>query len=149
MRGVLQRSLRHSLAGARRTYHATVLPSLISTAAPEFKAKADAMDALIADFEAKVAATRLGGGGKAAERMRSKGKKLPRERRVRIPRSVCVQSFIWFLCSCYTGLLSSWTRTRRSLSSPSWRRTMSTQIMYLAPVLYPVLGASLVGNVSL
>jgi 3-methylcrotonyl-CoA carboxylase beta subunit len=38
------------------------------------------MDALVADYEAKVAAARLGGGAKAAERMRSKGKKLPRER---------------------------------------------------------------------
>ena len=40
------------------------------------------MDALVADFEAKVATARLGGGAKAAERMRSKGKKLPRERSV-------------------------------------------------------------------
>jgi len=38
------------------------------------------MDALVADFERKTAAARLGGGSKAAERMRSKGKKLPRER---------------------------------------------------------------------
>lgn len=38
------------------------------------------MDALVADFEAKTATARLGGGVKAAERMRSKGKKLPRER---------------------------------------------------------------------
>ncbi|KAJ3524577.1 hypothetical protein NM688_g8536 [Phlebia brevispora] len=80
MRGALQRSLRHSWAGARRAYHATVLPSLISNASPEFKAKAEAMDALVADFESKVAAARLGGGPKAAERMRGKGKKLPRER---------------------------------------------------------------------
>jgi len=40
------------------------------------------MDALVADFEAKTAAARLGGGAKAAERMKSKGKKLPRERLV-------------------------------------------------------------------
>ena len=43
------------------------------------------MDELVADFEAKVAAARLGGGAKAAERMRSKGKKLPRERSVLHP----------------------------------------------------------------
>lgn len=42
------------------------------------------MDTLVADFEAKVAAARLGGGAKAAERMRSKGKKLPRERQVAV-----------------------------------------------------------------
>ncbi|KAJ7228336.1 carboxyl transferase [Mycena pura] len=63
-----------------RTYHATVLPSLVSIASPEFVAKAEAMDALVADIDAKMAATRLGGGAKAAERFRSKGKKLPRER---------------------------------------------------------------------
>ncbi|EIW82276.1 carboxyl transferase [Coniophora puteana RWD-64-598 SS2] len=61
-------------------YHASVLPSLISTASPEFKAKAEAMDSLVADLEAKAAQARLGGGQKAADRMRSKGKKLPRER---------------------------------------------------------------------
>ncbi|KAF8204752.1 carboxyl transferase domain-containing protein [Pholiota molesta] len=45
----------------------SVLPSLISTATPEFQAKAKAMDELTA---------RQGGGAKAAERMRSKGKRL-------------------------------------------------------------------------
>ena len=90
MRAALQRSLRHGVAGAlprarhtaSRAYHASVLPSLISTTSPEFTEKAQSMDALIADFEAKVAAARQGGGAKAAERMRSKGKKLPRERQV-------------------------------------------------------------------
>jgi 3-methylcrotonyl-CoA carboxylase beta subunit len=38
------------------------------------------MDQVVADLEAKLAAARVGGGAKAAERMRSKGKKLPRER---------------------------------------------------------------------
>ncbi|KAJ7774113.1 carboxyl transferase [Mycena olivaceomarginata] len=61
-------------------YHASVLPSLVSTASPEFAAKAEAMDALVADLEAKLANVRLGGGAKAAERFRGKGKKLPRER---------------------------------------------------------------------
>lgn len=38
------------------------------------------MDDVVADLESKLAEVRLGGGAKAAERMRSKGKKLPRER---------------------------------------------------------------------
>ncbi|KAF8213864.1 carboxyl transferase domain-containing protein [Mycena galopus ATCC 62051] len=51
----------------RRPYHATVLPSLQSRA----------MDALVADLEAKIANARLGGGPKAVERHRSKGKNSP------------------------------------------------------------------------
>ena len=38
------------------------------------------MDEVVADLEAKLATAREGGGAKAAERMRNKGKKLPRER---------------------------------------------------------------------
>lgn len=38
------------------------------------------MDELVRDLEEKTKQARLGGGEKAAERMRSKGKKLPRER---------------------------------------------------------------------
>ena len=38
------------------------------------------MDALVEDLESKLAAARQGGGSKAAARMRSKGKLLPRER---------------------------------------------------------------------
>jgi len=38
------------------------------------------MDHVVADLDTKLAAAREGGGAKAAERMRSKGKKLPRER---------------------------------------------------------------------
>lgn len=38
------------------------------------------MDALVKDLEAKLETARAGGGQKAAERMRTKGKKLPRER---------------------------------------------------------------------
>ncbi|KAG6910978.1 hypothetical protein DXG01_006032 [Tephrocybe rancida] len=38
------------------------------------------MDELVSDVEAKMAKARAGGSAKAAERMRSKGKKLPRER---------------------------------------------------------------------
>jgi len=41
------------------------------------------MDTLINDVEAKMAEVRQGGGPKAANRMRSQGKKLPRERYVR------------------------------------------------------------------
>ena len=87
MRGALQRSFQRGLrlAGVRRTYHATVLPSLVSTTSPEFKAKAEAMGAVVSEFESTVAEARLGGGTKAAERMRGKGKKLPRER--------CVDAF--------------------------------------------------------
>ncbi|KAI0029576.1 carboxyl transferase [Vararia minispora EC-137] len=65
--------------GARR-YNVSVLPSLVSTSSPEFQAKARAMEKLIAEFDEKTAKVRLGGGAKAAERMISKGKKLPRER---------------------------------------------------------------------
>jgi 3-methylcrotonyl-CoA carboxylase beta subunit len=67
-----------TLVFTRRAYH--VLPSLLSTSSPEFIAKSEAMDALVADLDAKMAEARLGGGLKATERMRAKGKKLPRER---------------------------------------------------------------------
>jgi len=43
------------------------------------------MDEVVADLEAKLAKAREGGGAKAAERMRNKGKKLPRERYVPFP----------------------------------------------------------------
>ncbi|KZT12894.1 carboxyl transferase [Laetiporus sulphureus 93-53] len=66
--------------GPQRTYHSSVLPSLFSTSTPDFQAKAEAMDALVADVDAKMATVRLGGGEKAAQRMRNAGKKLPRER---------------------------------------------------------------------
>jgi 3-methylcrotonyl-CoA carboxylase beta subunit len=38
------------------------------------------MDQVVADLDAKLGAAREGGGAKAAERMRGRGKKLPRER---------------------------------------------------------------------
>ncbi|KAI0253491.1 carboxyl transferase [Lactifluus subvellereus] len=70
-----------AIAPSARPYHAaSVLPSLVSTASPEFQARAKAMDQVVADLEAKLAQAREGGGAKAAERMHSKGKKLPRER---------------------------------------------------------------------
>ena len=43
------------------------------------------MDEVVADLEAKLAKAREGGGAKAAERMRNKGKKLPRERCLPFP----------------------------------------------------------------
>lgn len=80
MRSVIQNSLRHGIFSARRPYHASVLSSLISPSSPEFIAKADAMDSLVREIENETAIARQGGGPKAIERMRSKGKKLPRER---------------------------------------------------------------------
>ncbi|KAF8756373.1 Carboxyl transferase domain [Rhizoctonia solani] len=65
----------------RRSVHdASRLPSLLSTTSPDFVEKAEAMDALVSKYEELVGAAREGGGAKAQERMRSKGKKTPRER---------------------------------------------------------------------
>lgn len=80
MRPFLQKSLHRTLFSPQRRYHASVLPSLVSTSSPEFVAKAAAMDELVKSIDEKMATARRGGGQKAAERMRSKGKKLPRER---------------------------------------------------------------------
>ncbi|KAF8812209.1 carboxyl transferase [Phlegmacium glaucopus] len=81
MRSLLQRSLWRSLSyHQHRAYHGAVLSSLVPTSSPEFIAKAKAMDELVKDLEAKMATARQGGGQKAAERMRAKSKKLPRER---------------------------------------------------------------------
>jgi 3-methylcrotonyl-CoA carboxylase beta subunit len=80
MRAVIQRTIPITLRAVRRAYHASVLPSNVRTSSPEFLLKAEAMDALVANVEAKLAEARLGGGAKAAERMRARGKKLPRER---------------------------------------------------------------------
>ena len=81
MRSLFQRSLSRSLSSNHsRAYHAAVLPSHVSTSSPEFMTKAAAMDELVRDLEAKMATARQGGGTKSAERMRAKGKRLPRER---------------------------------------------------------------------
>lgn len=81
MQSFLQKAVPRTLAASsRRAYHASVLPNLVSTSSPEFQAKAASMDELVSDLEAKMAQARQGGGSKAAERMRSKEKKLPRER---------------------------------------------------------------------
>ena len=77
---MFQRSLWRPLSSNSRAYHAAVLSSHVSTSSPEFMAKATAMDELVRDLEIKMATARQGGGTKAAERMRAKGKKLPRER---------------------------------------------------------------------
>lgn len=58
------------------------------------------MDALVKDLEEKLAAARQGGGPRAAERMRSKGKKLPRERYVFVTFLVR-RALIRYHCSCY------------------------------------------------
>lgn len=79
MRSLIHKSVRTTLRSLR-SYHASALPSIVSTSSPEFKAKAAAMDNLVKDLEEKMSAARQGGGTKAAERMRSKGKLLPRER---------------------------------------------------------------------
>ena len=63
-----------------RTYHASVLPPLVSTLSSDFKSKAQAMDELVSDLEAQLAVSRQGGGEKARSRMKEKGKLLPRER---------------------------------------------------------------------
>ena len=64
----------------RRFYHPSVLPSIVSRSSSEFQEKARSMDALVEDLESKLAVARQGGGAKAAARMKSKGKLLPRER---------------------------------------------------------------------
>ncbi|KAJ1306010.1 hypothetical protein OPQ81_010725 [Rhizoctonia solani] len=64
----------------RGVHDASRLPSLISTSSPDFVEKAEAMSALVSNYEELVTAARQGGGAKAQERMRSKGKKTPRER---------------------------------------------------------------------
>jgi hypothetical protein len=122
MRHLLQRSLRLRALGAHppapRSYHASVLPSLISTATPEFQAKAKAMDELVHDLEKKLKTARQGGGVKAAERMRSKGKRLPRERSVLflfMTKCVVLNTYVICVCAVY---LSFSTRVRRSSNSP-------------------------------
>ena len=86
MRLLLQKVMQRALSSIwtrQRSYHASVLPSsLVSTSLPEFAAKAASMDELVKDMEQKMAEARLGGGSRAVERMRSKGKKIPRERQV-------------------------------------------------------------------
>lgn len=62
------------------------------------------MDELVKSIDEKMATARLGGGPKAAERMRSKGKKLPRER-------CWMSSFLWLstfdIHYCYIITLDS------------------------------------------
>ena len=114
MRAAVHRSIRHGtrsamLARQARAYHASVLPSLLSTTSPEFRAKSDAMDALIAEYEVKVAKARLGGGEKAIQRMISKGKKLPRERYIFLSYTMSI-SLLKRVQACFT------TRPSYSLS---------------------------------
>jgi 3-methylcrotonyl-CoA carboxylase beta subunit len=89
LRGPRGRRLQLSARGSRtptltlvskRTYYPSILPNTVNASIPEFKEKAQAMDELVADLESKLAHAKEGGGSKAQEKMRSKGKKLPRER---------------------------------------------------------------------
>lgn len=98
---------------------ATVLPSSVSTASPDFVEKASAMDALVSDLEKHLATARLGGGHKALEKMRARGKKVPRDRFVLIipiwARKVIVQVSFGIEGSRY-----SWIRILRSWNSHRW-----------------------------
>ena len=86
LQAALSRSTHLSVVSTtRRFYHASVLPSLVSATSPEFQRKAQSMDVLVSDLRAKIALAKEGGGPKAQERMRSKGKRLPRERSVSVP----------------------------------------------------------------
>ncbi|KAF5392959.1 hypothetical protein D9757_001288 [Collybiopsis confluens] len=71
---------RLNTTAVKRNYHENVLPSMVSPSAPEFLAKKEAMDSLIAELEAKADRARLGGGVESQERMKSRGKLIPRER---------------------------------------------------------------------
>ncbi|KAH7102501.1 carboxyl transferase [Auriculariales sp. MPI-PUGE-AT-0066] len=68
------------LLATRRAFHTDVLPNLVSAASPEFTDKARAMSELESTLSGLVARAREGGGVKTQEKMRSKGKMLPRER---------------------------------------------------------------------
>src|SRR5580693_9364579 len=71
------------IAPRARSFHhgpETILPSLISTSSPQFLEKAEAMDKLVTDLDTHLATARLGGGIPALDKMRSRGKKTPRER---------------------------------------------------------------------
>ena len=57
-----------------------ILPSSIDTAAERFRANADAMRALLAEFEAEQAIIREGGGAKAIEAQHKKNRLTARER---------------------------------------------------------------------
>jgi len=63
-----------------RTFQHTVLPSTLSTTSPEFKSKAQDMDTVVSEVQRLMAQAREGGGAKAKDKMRSNGKKTPRER---------------------------------------------------------------------
>lgn len=71
-----------AVASVRSFHHGpeTVIPSVISTSSPDFLEKAEAMDKLVADLEEHLSTARLGGGVAALDKMRSRGKKTPRER---------------------------------------------------------------------
>lgn len=72
----------------RRAYHSSVLPNIVSTASPDFQAKAQAMDGALADLQNALAEARKGGGEKEVLKMKKAGKKTPRERCVLRPSMV-------------------------------------------------------------
>ena len=98
MYSLVRRSLwRTALSSCHsRAYHAAVISSHVATSSPEFTTKAAAMDELVKDLEVKMATARQGGGAKAAERMRTKGKRLPRER-FGIPTIPILHSSPWYI----------------------------------------------------
>jgi hypothetical protein len=67
---------RTACATSRRAYHPNVLPTAVSPSAPEFVARAQAMNALVADLQHTLADVRLGGGQKVLDKIRGRGKML-------------------------------------------------------------------------
>ncbi|KZT62260.1 ClpP/crotonase [Calocera cornea HHB12733] len=67
-------------SNAARAYHPSIIPSKVMPSSDEFIARAAAMDALVSELDSLTAQARQGGGKKAMDRMRAKGKMLPRER---------------------------------------------------------------------
>jgi 3-methylcrotonyl-CoA carboxylase beta subunit len=72
--------LRLSAANCFSVLDMAVIKSRLRTSSAEFKTAAQAMRALVEDLNAKLAASRQGGGEAARRRHRERGKLLPRER---------------------------------------------------------------------
>ncbi len=58
----------------------TILETRLNPRSPEFKANAEAMNALVADLTAKRTEAAAGGGGEASAKHTARGKLLPRDR---------------------------------------------------------------------
>src|SRR5437588_8440907 len=63
-----------------RTIKMTILDSKLNSRSEDFKANAQAMQALVEDLKAKVAKIAQGGGEEARKKHTARGKLLPRER---------------------------------------------------------------------